>query len=87
MFVDVLTSAASWSHEPLLTYAVPPELESEIENGQLVAVLYGERLVEGIVWRLHEEPPDEQPATRRVPPTRAAAPARMLRIKFPFPIG
>lgn len=61
MLIDVLTSAASWSHEPLLTYLVPPELEDEIVPGQLVAVPYGERLVEGITWQLHDNlPADEE---------------------------
>ena len=55
MLADVLTSAASWSHEPLLTYMVPPDLEEEIAPGQLVAVHYGERLVEGILWRLRDD--------------------------------
>lgn len=62
MLADVLTSAASWNTEPLLTYAVPPDLVGELASGQLVAVPYGERLVEGIVWRLHDDQPeDEQP--------------------------
>src|SRR6185312_4737264 len=60
LFAEVLTSAASWSHEPLLPYLVPDELEEEIAPGQLVAVPYGERLVEGIIWRLHEEVPEDQ---------------------------
>jgi primosomal protein N' (replication factor Y) (superfamily II helicase) len=54
MLVDVVTSSASWSHGyPLLTYEVPTELEAEVQPGQLVALPYGERLVEGIVWELH----------------------------------
>lgn len=54
MFAYVLTSAASWSDEPLLTYAVPLELEDDIAPGQLVAVPYGERLVEGVIWQVGE---------------------------------
>lgn len=54
MLVDVLTSAASWSSEPLLTYRVPLELEAELLAGQLVAVPYGERLVEGLIWQFTE---------------------------------
>lgn len=51
MLADVLTSAARWNVEqPLLTYLVPEELEAEARIGQLVAVPYGERLVEGILW-------------------------------------
>ena len=54
MLADVLTSAASWhSEQPLLTYLVPPELDGTIQPGHLVAVPYGERLVEGLIWRLH----------------------------------
>src|SRR2546421_2351192 len=51
VLADVLTSAASWnSEQPLLTYTVPPELQERLCAGQLIAVPYGERLVEGIVW-------------------------------------
>ncbi|HVU67412.1 MAG TPA: primosomal protein N' [Ktedonobacteraceae bacterium] len=64
MFADVLTSAASWNSEPLLTYAVPPEIAAEVMPGQLVAIPYGERLVEGIIWRLHEELPEEDQQPR-----------------------
>ncbi|HEV2580220.1 MAG TPA: DEAD/DEAH box helicase, partial [Ktedonobacteraceae bacterium] len=66
MFAEVLTSAARWQTEqPLLTYIVPVTLEQEARPGQLVAVPYGERLVEGIIWRLtgHLEDTDlPQPA-------------------------
>ncbi len=55
MFAEVLTAAASWNtEEPLLTYSVPPELEHELRAGQLIAIPYGERLVEGIVWRMSD---------------------------------
>ncbi|QBD79828.1 primosomal protein N' [Ktedonosporobacter rubrisoli] len=60
MLADVLTSAASWDSErPLLTYLVPLELETTVRIGQLVAIPYGERLVEGILWVLHAEDQDE----------------------------
>jgi primosomal protein N' (replication factor Y) len=53
VLADVLTSANSWNTEqPLLTYIVPPELQGELRAGQLVAVPYGDRLVEGIVWNV-----------------------------------
>src|SRR5579884_361756 len=56
VLVDVLTAAARWNVEqPLLTYLVPQELEASLRPGQLVAVPYGERLVEGIVWHIHSE--------------------------------
>jgi primosomal protein N' (replication factor Y) len=53
MLANVLTSAASWNSEhPLLTYIVPAELEGTIRVGQLVAIPYGERLVEGLIWEI-----------------------------------
>jgi len=56
VLAEILTSAASWHNEqPLLTYLVPAELEAEMRLGQLVAVPYGERLVEGIVWKILED--------------------------------
>ncbi len=55
MFAEVLTSAASWHDEqPLLAYVVPPHMQAYIQPGQLVAIPYGERLVEGIVWHITE---------------------------------
>ena len=52
VLADVLTSANAWnSEQPLLTYTIPPELHA----GQLVAVPYGDRLVEGIVWKIWED--------------------------------
>jgi primosomal protein N' (replication factor Y) (superfamily II helicase) len=53
VLAHVLTTAASWSEQPLLTYSVPMELEDRLCSGQLVAIPYGERLVEGIVWNTH----------------------------------
>jgi primosomal protein N' (replication factor Y) len=78
LFAHVLTSAASWSEEPLLTYAVPPELEDEIAPGQLVAVPYGERLVEGIVWHVLDLLPrgneDPRPISTLLDPLPALLP-------------
>src|SRR6266852_4358099 len=56
MLADVLTSAASWQDEhPLLTYLAPGKLQAELCAGQLVAIPYGDRLVEGIVWAIRQE--------------------------------
>src|SRR5437660_10519976 len=56
MLADVLTSAASWNSEQLLlTYLVPEELQTKLQVGQLVAIPYGEKLVEGVVWRIHPD--------------------------------
>ena len=56
LLVHVLTPANAWNNEqPLLTYTVPPELQAELRAGQLVAIPYGDRLVEGIVWTIWEE--------------------------------
>ncbi len=71
LFADVLTSANAWnSEQPLLTYTVPPELQNELQIGQLIAVPYGDRLVEGIVWSIWEDDgagqqEDEQQMTGR----------------------
>ena len=55
VLADVLTSANAWnSEQPLLTYLIPAELQAELYAGQLVAVPYGVRLVEGIVWHVWE---------------------------------
>ncbi|MGB8343876.1 MAG: primosomal protein N' [Ktedonobacteraceae bacterium] len=62
--VDVLTSASSWSEDaPLLTYSVPDELQGQLCEGQLVAIPYGERLVEGIVWHIDQTEPPENVGT------------------------
>ncbi len=56
IFAEVLTTAHSWnSEEPLLTYSVPHEIQHELQAGQLIAVPYGDRVVEGIVWRIQED--------------------------------
>ncbi len=56
LLAGVLTSANSWnSEQPLLTYTVPTELQAELLPGQLVAVPYGDRLVEGIVWNIWQD--------------------------------
>ncbi len=59
MLANILTAAASWHAEhPLLTYLVPEEFQAELCAGQLVAVPYGERLVEGIVWTISGDETD-----------------------------
>ena len=56
VFANVLTSAHAWnSEEPLLVYSVPPDMQHDLQAGQLIAVPYGDRLVEGIVWKIWEE--------------------------------
>ena len=59
VLADVLTSAASWQDEhPLLTYLVPGKLQAELCAGQLVAIPYGDRLVEGVVWTIWQDGQD-----------------------------
>jgi primosomal protein N' (replication factor Y) len=63
VLAEVLTSANSWnSEQSLLTYIVPAELQAELRAGQLVAVPYGDRLVEGIVWNVWKDDEAEEPA-------------------------
>ncbi|MBX5450279.1 primosomal protein N' [Thermogemmatispora sp.] len=72
MFAKVLTVAASWQGErPLLTYAVPPELTGQLQPGQLVAVPYGERLVEGLIWQLEESCRSSVPDPNTLRPLQA----------------
>ncbi|HLI05976.1 MAG TPA: primosomal protein N' [Ktedonobacteraceae bacterium] len=78
VFAAVLTSAASWQGEqPLLTYAVPDELQEILSAGQLVAVPYGERLVEGVVWHIFEGAPGEH-AEVEYPPFDLPQPVRPI---------
>ena len=66
MLANVLTSAASWnSEQSLLTYAVPSELQDGLRAGQLVAIPYGDRLVEGIVWSIEGD--GDEGASESVP--------------------
>ncbi len=56
LLANVLTPANTWNNEQsLLTYTIPLELQAELRPGQLVAIPYGDRLVEGIVWNIWEE--------------------------------
>ena len=56
VYADVLTPAHAWnSEQPLLIYSVPPGMQNELRIGQLIAVPYGDRLVEGIVWKIWKE--------------------------------
>ena len=58
ILANILTSSASWQGEhPLLTYTVPDESAGCPAPGQLVAVPYGERLVEGVVWDIFKYSP------------------------------
>ncbi len=71
MFAEVLTSASRWQNEqPLLTYLVPGAMQQEARPGQLVAIPYGERLVEGIIWRLMEHLEDADPIQHAEGPER-----------------
>src|SRR5215472_5721589 len=72
MLADVVTPAGSWSYEhPLLTYEVPAELEAEARPGQLVALPYGKRLVEGLIWALRSSPPSVGSEPCAAPPGAA----------------
>lgn len=64
LLADVVTTASSWdSEQTYLTYTVSDTLEAELQVGQLVAIPYGERLAEGIVWSIRESEDDEQYAS------------------------
>lgn len=59
LLANVLTPANAWNNEQsLLIYTIPLELQAELRAGQLVAIPYGDRLVEGIVWNICEDEHD-----------------------------
>jgi primosomal protein N' (replication factor Y) (superfamily II helicase) len=59
LLANVLTPANAWNNEQsLLTYTIQRELQAELRPGQLVAIPYGDRLVEGIVWNIWEDEND-----------------------------
>jgi len=59
LLANVLTPANVWNNEQsLLTYTIQRELQAELRPGQLVAIPYGDRLVEGIVWNIWEDEND-----------------------------
>ncbi len=84
MLASVLTSAAKWSSEnALLTYSVPEELHSKLREGQLVAVPYGERLVEGIVWHIevNDEHNEDERKDRSYPQRSAGSDEGLLALR------
>ena len=55
MIADVLVPQGMWGGRklrPIFSYLVPPALASLLQPGQLVAVPFGARLTQGIVWRI-----------------------------------
>ncbi len=80
MLADVLTTAAMWqSEQPLLTYSVPIEFEGTICAGQLVALPYGDRLVEGIVWHVRNGRNEQNGEDERENEGHTAFPLRPIR--------
>ncbi len=58
MIADVLVPQGMWggrNRRPLFTYQVPATLASMLQPGHLVAVPFGPRLAQGIVWSLATE--------------------------------
>jgi primosomal protein N' (replication factor Y) len=63
MLAEIVTPAANWQNgQSMLTYSVPAELQAMLQPGQLVAAPYGQRLIEGIIWSMHEEELPDAPS-------------------------
>ncbi|HEY7349690.1 MAG TPA: primosomal protein N' [Ktedonobacterales bacterium] len=78
MIAEVLVPDGAWSRRnrrSVFTYRVPPSLAALVQPGHLVAVRFGSRLTQGIVWSVAEgEPGDpaaaeasDQPETEEQP--------------------
>ena len=57
-FVDVIINRRSAALDRLFTYSVPPHLQSELEQGMLIAVPFHGQTLEGVAVRLHEQEPE-----------------------------
>jgi primosomal protein N' (replication factor Y) len=61
LLADIVTPANSWdSEQPYLTYEIPAALRETVRPGHLVAIPYGEKLVQGVVWTIREQKDDMQ---------------------------
>jgi primosomal protein N' (replication factor Y) len=57
MIADVLVPQGMWggrNRRPIFSYLVPSALAALLQPGQLVAVPFGARLTQGIVWRIDQ---------------------------------
>ena len=81
MIADVLVPQGTWggrNRRPIFSYLVPSALASLLQPGQLVAVPFGARLTQGIVWRIDQagepilsaSPQPEKPAGQATPVNR-----------------
>ncbi|HEU5369898.1 MAG TPA: hypothetical protein VFU69_15605, partial [Ktedonobacterales bacterium] len=55
MLAEVLVPEGAWgrrNRRSIFTYRVPPALEAQAQLGHLVAVPFGARLTQGIIWRV-----------------------------------
>src|SRR5579883_2561804 len=58
MIAEVLVPEGAWggrNRRALFTYRIPPALRPLLQPGQLVALPFGPRLTQGIIWTLAEE--------------------------------
>src|SRR6185437_9113306 len=69
----LVLQGAAWGehrHAPFFVYAVPPELQPQIQSGQLVLVPFGARLVSGLVWDVAPSPGPSRRGTGTLLPIR-----------------
>ncbi len=65
MLAEVLVPEGAWgrrNRRSIFTYCVPPSLASLVQPGHLVAVPFGPRLTQGIVWSVAEGDPNASAA-------------------------
>ena len=56
-YADIIINRKSPAVDRVFTYAVPPHLQGELQRGMLVLVPFNREKLEGVVVRLHEDPP------------------------------
>jgi primosomal protein N' (replication factor Y) len=82
MLAEVLVPDGAWgrrNRRSIFTYRVPPSLAAEVRPGHLVAVPFGSRLTQGIVWSVAES--DAAPADEQERAAAAAAEGQAIALR------
>ncbi|HLW01228.1 MAG TPA: primosomal protein N' [Ktedonobacterales bacterium] len=79
MLAEVLVPDGAWgrrNRRALFTYRVPPALAASVQPGHLVAVPFGSRLTQGIIWSLTEG--EDAASATEAPPAQPEAESQPL---------
>jgi primosomal protein N' (replication factor Y) len=82
MIAEVLVPEGAWggrNRRALFSYRIPPTLSLVLQPGQLVAVPFGPRLTQGIIWTLAEEAPGASDPTSEMGSVEAGQRSFQLR--------